>query len=44
VVLPVSMLVQPPKKMMPHAGKIRIRLELVILVFIVRCALSACEP
>ena len=36
----VSMLAQPVKKMMPQAAKMRIRLELIILVFMVRCALT----
>ena len=42
LVLFVSILAQPAKKMM-LAAEMRIRLELVILVFIVRCALTACD-
>jgi hypothetical protein len=34
------MLAQPAKKIMPQAAKMRIRLELVILVFMVRCVLT----
>jgi hypothetical protein len=34
------MLAQPVKKMTPQAAKMRIRLELVILVFMVRCVLT----
>jgi hypothetical protein len=37
------MLAQPAKKMMPQAAKMRIRLELVILVFMVRCVLIGCD-
>jgi len=33
------MLAQLAKKMVPQAAKMRIRLELVILVFMVRCVL-----
>jgi hypothetical protein len=35
LVLSVSIVAQPAKKMMPPAAKVRIRLELVIFVFIV---------
>ena len=42
VVLFVSMLAHPAKKMMPQAAKMRIRLDLVILVFMVRCVLTGC--
>jgi hypothetical protein len=34
------MLAQPVKKMMPQAAKMGIRLELIILVFMVRCVLT----
>jgi hypothetical protein len=37
------MLAHPAKKMMPQAAKMRIRLELVILVFMVRCVLTGCK-
>jgi len=40
VVLFVSMLAQPVKKITPQAAKMRIRLELIILVFMVRCVLT----
>jgi len=40
VVLFVSMLAQPVKKMMPQAARMRIRLELIILGFMVRCVLT----
>jgi hypothetical protein len=33
------MLAQPAKKITPQAAKMRIRLELIILVFMVRCVL-----
>jgi hypothetical protein len=34
------MLAQRVKKMTPQAAKMRIRLELIILVFMVRCVLT----
>jgi hypothetical protein len=37
------MLAQPARKMMPQAAKMRIRLELIILVFMVRCVLIGCD-
>jgi hypothetical protein len=40
LVLPVSMLAQPAKKM-PLAAKMRIRFNLVILVFMFCCVLIA---
>ena len=43
MVLFVSILAQPAKKMMPAAAKMRVRLELIILVFIVRCVLTGCD-
>ena len=41
VLLSVSMLAQPAKKAMPLAAKMRIRLELVVFVFMVCCVLTA---
>src|SRR4029077_11804781 len=41
VLLSVSMLAQPAKKATPLAAKMRIRLELVIFVFMVCCVLTA---
>jgi hypothetical protein len=35
------MLTQPARKMMPQAAKMRIRLKLVVLVFMVCCVLTA---
>ena len=40
VVLFVSMLAQPLKKMTPQPAKMRIRIELISLGFIVRCVLT----
>jgi hypothetical protein len=44
LVLSVSMLAQPAKKMVPQAASARIKLELTILIFIVRCVVIACNP
>jgi hypothetical protein len=38
------MLAQPAKKMMPPAAKMRMRLKLDILVFMVRCVLTGGDP